>query len=264
MHVRHARIGGLLVLAVAAVAAMTVVLGGCNGGMSGEVAVMDPLAAGSQADLQRETEVEMVEQMARSRGRYVEYLRLLEEFYSRQGNHMKARWAGEELRQYQSGPHPEYLVVAETAGPDLRAGESIPAADVLYEEGQKLQREGSGLLGDKKKLRLAIEKYNEVIQGYPRSDKIDDAAYQVGLIYHRQLSNYELALLYYQRVWQWDNQTPYPVRFQVAQIYDEELHDGVQGLHYYRMSLQTEGQHKEKMQIARRRVEVLGKEISPQ
>jgi tetratricopeptide (TPR) repeat protein len=231
-----------------------------------QVILMDPLAVAQGADLQRNTEVQLVEQMARYRGSYQQHLELLAEFYDKQGNHIKAVWARQELEQLQLGPQREYLVIAEVAGPDLQADRSVVEADMLYQEGMALMRQGRGGLGnlfvDKKKMYLSIDKFNELITNYPDSDKIDDAAFQIGEIYRHYLKDYSRAMLYYQRVWQWDAQTPLPARFGVAKIYDEYLHNRVKAIEYYEKAINLEAGYPQNVVYATNRIEELNAELS--
>lgn len=228
-----------------------------------EPELTDPLAVVG-ADMERSTEVELVEQMARYRQRYGAQLELLEQFYDRQGNHLKASWARDERDHLRTSPQREYLVIAEVAGPDLRAAESIPAADGLYEQGMgqyKDARKGLGsLFFNKKKIIEAKETFNQLITNYPNSDKIDDAAFQIGEIYRHHLKDYPRAMLYYQRVWQWDPQTPLPARFAVARLYDDYLHDGPKAIQYYQQAINLESGYPDNMNYANRRI----KELSSQ
>ena len=226
----------------------------------------DPLQVAPGADLERSTEVQLVEQMATYRAKYKQHLDLLVQFYDRQGNHLKADWASQELTNLQLGPERAYLVVAEIAGPDLRATTSILEADLIYQEALALMKEGRSGLGkmfsDKKKLYQAMDKFNELITDYPASDKIDDAAFQIGEVYNHYLKDYTTALLYYQRVWQWDPQTTLPVRFWVARIYDEHLHDRVKAIEYYEMAINLESSYPRNLVHAQNRIELLSKETA--
>ena len=101
---------------------------------------------------------------------------------------------------------------------------SIEDADILYNEGVRLYRQAGGFLiiTNEAKLRQSLGVFNQVIQQYPSSDKIDDAAYRAALIYEH-LKNYELAAVYYQRTFQWNETTPYPARFRAAKVMDQKL-----------------------------------------
>ena len=227
----------------------------------------DPLAVSAGADLQRSAEVQLVEQTVLHRKNYQKYLELMHQFYDRQGNHRKATWARNELKHLQLGPKHDYLITAEIAGPDLKASTAILDADLHYAEATRLMEAGRGRLGklqffrNKEKLYLAIDKFNEVISRYPTSDKIDDAAYQIGQIYQHHLEDPTIALLYYQRVWQWDPQSPLPVRFAVARIYDEDLHDRVTALRYYQDVINLESGYVDNVVHATNRIEQISMEL---
>ncbi len=242
-----------------------VLLAGCVRTPDSNIAVSDPLVVSGGADMQRTTEVQLVEQMGRYRISYQKQLELMVEFYESQGNALKASWARQELAHLKAGPQRPFLVIAEIAGPELRAANAIADADLLYNQGLQLMREGRGGLGmlgvNKKTLYQAIDKFNELITNYPSSDKIDDAAFQIAEINHHYLSDYPTALLYYQRVWQWDPQTPLPPRFQAARIYDEQYHDRNQAINYYRLAINLESNYPDNVETAKNRIEVLSTEL---
>lgn len=251
---------------VALVALGLMVLTGCGNSMhKGHVAPPDPLANAQGADLQRNTEVQLVEQMSRYRLNYRQHLELMHEFYDRQGNQLKADWVDQELDHLQAGPQRPYLVVAELAGADLRATTAIPEADVTYAEALALLKEGSpklfNLWPDEKKLYLAIDKFNELITTHPTSDKIDDAAFHIGDINRRYLKDYNAALVYYQRTWQWDPQTTLPVRYATALIYDEHIHDLIKAMHYYEQAVNLESNYADNVLKAQKRIEAISNEL---
>jgi tetratricopeptide (TPR) repeat protein len=221
----------------------------------------DPLQIAPNADMERGTEVQLVEQMATYRTRYRQHLDLLIQFYDRQGNQLKTGWATEELANIQQGPQRAYLVVAEIAGSDLKSTDLVLEADLLYQEGLDLFKHGRGNLGkmftDKKKLYQARDKFNQLITDYPTSNKIDDAAFQIGEIHNHYLKDYTTALLYYQRVWQWDPQTTLPVRFWVAKIYDEQLHDRAKAIEFYKKAIKLETSYPNNLTAAKNRIKQL-------
>jgi len=250
-------------------AALAAAILGCQSSLRPSVkpaGLVDPLVRAGGDDLQRSTEVQLVEQMAQYRSSYQERLQLLKQYYDRQGNQLKASWAQEELENLQLGPQRSYLVVAEVAGPDLRASRAIVQADVLYQEGINSVKQGRGSLGrflmNKKKLYLAIDKFNELITNYPDSDKIDDAAFQIAEVLRFYLNDYRTALLYYQRVWQWDPQTTLPARFWVARIYDEQFHHRIKALQYYELAISLEADYPANVVHAQNRIDQINRELT--
>jgi tetratricopeptide (TPR) repeat protein len=88
-------------------------------------------------------------------------------------------------------------------------------------------------------MQLALNKCNDLIQEYPTSDKIDDAAYLAGEI-HEYFGDYSIALLYYKRAVQWNANTPHPACYRAARILDYKLTDRGQALQLYREALDKE------------------------
>jgi tetratricopeptide (TPR) repeat protein len=121
-----------------------------------------------------------------------------------------------------------------------------------------LYRQAGGLLVvfNDAKLRQALGVFNEVIQKYPSSDKIDDAAYHAGLIYEH-LKDYELAAVYFQRTFQWNEATPYPARFRAAQVMDQKLRMRKEALALYKLAVEKESRYVENTEYAQIRIKAL-------
>lgn len=187
-------------------------------------------------------EIDLVEQMATHRRSYRRSLELLVTHYNVVGNNRKLRWAQEELRALDRMPQYRYIIDAQVMPADLQATTRIPAADELYLDAVETQRQAEpiGILKDEELLRVALSKYNSLIRQYPSSDKIDDAAYRVAQIYE-YFKDYEIALLYYQRAYQWDPDTPYPARFRAASVLDRRLRRRNEALELYQEAVLKEG-----------------------
>ena len=189
-------------------------------------------------------ETDIVEQLAINRRAYHQGLELLIRYYTQTGNNMKFNWANEELTALDLIPQYKYIIVAETLDSNLRASTSIPEADDLFKNALRLEEEARVLLigTNNDKLREALNTYDRLIRNYPTSDKIDDAAFNAGVIYER-FQDYSIALLYFQRAYQWDPETPHPARFRSARILDKRLHRNAEALELYREALRTEGKY---------------------
>lgn len=203
-------------------------------------------------------ESDIVEQVVANRLAYQQGLEMLEEKYCETGDKMKLEWAQKELRALNSMPQYNYIVEAGLAGAELKATDSIGAADALYQEALSMEQQAKGLviLRDDNLLRRVLDKYNQVIRKYPTSDKIDDAAYRAGSI-HEEFKDYTVAILYYQRTYQWDAATPYPAVFNRAYILDRKLHRMAEALDGYRDAVNTEGLHRSYKDFAQMRIEEL-------
>jgi hypothetical protein len=70
---------------------------------------------------------------------------------------------------------------------------------------------------------------------YPQSDKIGDAAYQLGDIYEsKAYKQYRRAALYFERCFQWNPTTQFDARMRAARIYDRQLMDRNRSVEIYR------------------------------
>lgn len=212
-------------------------------------------------------ETDVVEQVVTNRQAYRQSLDLLVQHYSKAGNNMKMLWAQKELAALDTMPKYRYIIEAEVAGPDLKAKNSIPEADKLFEEALQLEKAAGWVpivktfIRDENLLRLALDKYNLLISRHPSSDKIDDAAFKAGEIYN-YFKDYTIALLYYQRAFQWDPKTIYPARFKAAFILDKRLHRRAEALQLYQQAIEKEAIHHDLRDFAEKRIKELseGKE----
>ncbi len=242
------------------------VLVGCNNVDSGRAQLVtsgtgQPPAAIVKAAIGSETE--LIEQVASNREAYRQGLVSLIDYYGRTGNNLKLEWARKELAALETMPRYNYVIEATVAGPDLKASATIAEADELYTKASELQGEAERLVivKDDGLLRLALNKYNQLIRRYPTSDKIDDAAFKAAGIYE-YFKDYTIALLYYQRAFQWDAATPYPARFKAADILDGRMHRRAEALELYLQALETEGKnpkYRDLREYAQMRVETLSK-----
>ncbi len=247
-----------------------VVLAGCRGIDTGRAQILPAQASsvpGPTIDISRSNEVDLAEQMAVNRQAYQRGLELLVQHYTKTGNNMKLTWAEKELDAFNSIPKYDYVVEATVAGPGLRASRSIPEADYLYNDAVRLEEQAGQFLVIKNAnlLRVALDKYNQLISKFPTSDKIDDAAFRAAGIYEH-FKDYTIAVLYYQRAYQWDPETIYPARFKAAFVLDQHLHRRAEALQLYNEALARItriDQHREWREYAEKRVKVLTGEIKP-
>jgi len=208
------------------------------------------------------TEAQLVEEVAVSRQSYKQGLEKLVDYYVKSGNNMKLNWAKEELNALNTSPQYRFVIQAEVAGPDLQATASIPGADVLYRDAMAYYTDGRPVVGfvNEGKLRLALERFNQLIAEYPTSDKIDDAAYAAGEIYE-YFKDYTIAAMYYTRAFQWDDNTPHPARFKAAYMYDKHLANREKALELYKDYLARGPRHQGYKQHAETRVAQIMKEM---
>ncbi|MCH8242988.1 MAG: hypothetical protein IH897_10315 [Planctomycetes bacterium] len=212
----------------------------------------------SVADVQ---EVDLVEQLVMHRLAYRRTLASLCAYYDRHGYAHKERWASYELDGLKSVNMFRYLMDAEIPSEQLRPQASIPDADALYEKGLALMIQGGHgvpVLYRQDKMVQAAKVFRSMIEAYPQSDKIDDAAFMCGEIHKEYLPGQErIAVRWYERAWTWDPQTPHAARFQAAVVYDYRLHDRDRALELYQAVLKDEVGDRSNVRFATRRIHEL-------
>ena len=205
-------------------------------------------------------EIDLVEQLTSHREAYRRSLLALEQYYDTTGNHQKTVWAQQERKALDQIPMYRYIAVADVFPATLKATESIPAADQLFAEAEQTRRQAGTMVPDLLKnedvLRKALGKYADMIRQYPTSDKIDDAAFRMADI-HEVFNDFQLALQYYQRAYQWDPATPYPARFKAANILDRKLYRRAEALELYQEAIVKEAQFGDWRRRAEQRIKDL-------
>ena len=140
----------------------------------------------------------------------------------------------------------------------LRAKNSIAEAELRYIEASNIEKKSRKLffIVDDDMRRTALDKYNQLIKTHPSSDRIDDAAYRAAGIFEH-FKDYTLAVLYYQRAYQWDPETIHPARFKAAYLLDSQLSRRAESLEIYKESLEKDTLSVERKEIVERRIREL-------
>ena len=243
---------------------------GCHNVDSGRAQIMAPstgTVSSPLMDVSKTGEADLVEKMGQSRQEYRRGLEALIQFYTKAGNNMKLTWAREELSALDGMPKYNYIIEATMAGPELKPTKAVPDADYLYNDAVRLEEQAGKyvVVKDDNLLRMALDKYNQLISKYPSSDKIDDAAFHAAGIYEH-FKDYSIAVIYYQRTYQWDPDTTYPARYRAAYILDNYLHRRAEALVEYQEALKEvtkTGQHPQWESYAKDRADALIGEIKP-
>ena len=247
-------------------------LAGCNNVDTGRAQILPPqsgMVAGPAVDITKSSEADLAEKLSVSRQAYRRGLEVMIQHYTQAGNNMKLTWAEKELDALNAIPQYDYVVEATAAGPNLKATKSIPEADYLYNDAFRIEEQAGQFLviKDDNLLRVALDKYNQLISKYPSSDKIEDAAFRAAGIYEH-FKDYTIAVLYYQRTYQWDPETLYPAKYKAAFILDRHLHRRAEALQLYQEALQgitRSGQHPQWQQYAEERSkELIGEVKQPE
>jgi tetratricopeptide (TPR) repeat protein len=239
------------------------VLASCYTADSGEAQIIpktekQSLKPEMEIKAQTPAEIDIIEEVATSRQEYRRALKSLADHYAKTGNAMKLAWAEKELKALDDLEQYNYIVEASVAGPNLKASTSIELADYMYYDALRLEKKAKRFIifTDDDLLRVALGKYNELIKRHPSSDKIDDAAFRAAGIYEH-FKDYTIALLYYQRTYQWDPQTLCPAEFKAAYILDQRLSRRAEALGLYQKAIKKGGLNKDEREFVEERIEAL-------
>lgn len=251
MLAQRTKVASTLVLSLVALA-----LTGCNiDPLRGERQVRGPEmnkpspklqqpAGGRDIAVVKPGEVDLVEDAIGKRQAYHAALSDLQNYYGEHGYATKQSWAKYELQSVRSVRQFRYLIDAEIASDALTATETIAEADALYEKGlARMRKGGHGIPGvySRRTMLRSADIFRDLIERFPTSDKIDDAAFALGELHKEYLPDQDvLAVKWYERAWTWDPNTPHPARFQAASVYDYRLHDRDRALELYQSVLNDE------------------------
>jgi TolA-binding protein len=170
------------------------------------------------------SDVPLVKNLLECRSKYQETLEQLRLFYLSAGDVEKARWAEEELRQYHRISKQSYRLEMEPLE-GLQPKQNIPEANQLYMQalGYKDKGWSTDYIDNQRRAELLLQ---QLLTNYSDSDKIADAAYQLGDIYEsRAYKQYRRAAYYYERAFKWNPTTHNEARLRAARLYDRQMVD---------------------------------------
>ncbi len=207
-------------------------------------------------------ELDIVEELVLHRKQYAQLLRALVIYYNEHGMADKAMWARSELADLQRVKPYDYIADASTPVETLRPKDSIPEANQLFAEGLELMKEGGHgvpIFYNEATMKKALAKFKELVEKYPTSDKIAQAAFYIGEIhkeYFEERDN-DVALQWYKRAIDWDPNVQLPARFQMAVLWDYRLHNREKALYWYQEAIDKEPFNSSNVSYAKARIREL-------
>lgn len=171
------------------------------------------------------SDIPLIERLLAARKEYQLTLESLRKHYIQTGDIERARWAEDELVQYHRITKQVYNLNLDVPPPTLKADQNLPEANKLYREALKYKDKGWGndYVDNQRRAELLLQK---LLTEYPQSNKISDAAYQLGDLYEskafRQLHR---AAAYYERCFQWNKNTQFDARIRAARLYERQLNN---------------------------------------
>ena len=180
-------------------------------------------------------EKDMVETVVKTRAEYEKSLKTLKQFYLDQANAEKLEKASTELKDLHT-VRKYYYRQWEDIIPDRIPSKLIPAAAALYGKAEALRKSVSPF-GRERRLRQAAVFYRRIIEKYPTSILVDDAAFQLGDIYESiHFREYKRAIRFYERCFRWNPDTPFPARYRAAYLCDHKLGEYEAAAEFYRLA----------------------------
>jgi tetratricopeptide (TPR) repeat protein len=182
-----------------------------------------------------QSDIEKVERVLAARRNYQIALEELRSYYLSTGDLERAKWAEDELIQFHRILKQAYRLDLDVPPPILKAEQNIPEANDLYRRGMIYKNKGwtgTDYLDNQRRAEILFQ---QILTNYPQSDKIDDAAYQLGEIYEsRAYKQYRRAALYYERCFQWNPNTQFDARIRAARLYDKYLQERSHAMDLYK------------------------------
>ncbi len=172
------------------------------------------------------SDIELAERVLNARREYALALEQLRNHYISTGDDEKKRWAEEELRQFHRINKQAYVLDLDVPPPTLKATKNIPEANTLYTEAVKYKNKtafGNDSIDNQRRSELLLQ---QLLTSYPESDKIGDAAYQLGDLYEgKAYQQPRRAAAYFERCFQWHQNTHFDARIRAARLYDKTPQD---------------------------------------
>ena len=199
----------------------------------------------------------LVERLLAARREYQETLETLRGHYIAIGDLERARFAEEELLQFHRISRYAYSLTHDIPPQSLQALHNIPEANNLYR--QALTYKDKGVWGNDyvDNQRRAELLFQQILTKHPQSDKISDAAYQLGDIYESKAYKQNArAAQYFERCFQWNTKTQLDARMRAARLY-EKLNERARAKELYQEIVTHEVDPK-RLEEAQRRLADLG------
>lgn len=192
-------------------------------------------------------DLQLVEHVLQARKEYQASLETLREYYGRQGDNERKAWVEEELLSFHRISKRAYRLDLDVPPPTLKGTHNVNEANELFRRAMAYKENRAWGLTNQSgdNLRRAEILFQQLLTNYPQSDKIDDAAYQLGEIYENTVfKQHRRAAAYYERCFQWNPDTDTDARLRAARLYDKSLQDRAHAIQLYREVLKHDGNQK--------------------
>lgn len=200
-----------------------------------------------------------MERILAARRDYQGTLEQLRQHYIKVGDIERSRWVEDELREFHRINKKAYSLELDVPPPTLQAAQNIPDANELYRRamGYKDKGYGNDYTDNQRRAEILLQ---QLLTQYPQSDKIGEAAYQLGDLYEsRAFKQYRRSAHYFERSFQWHPQTQNDARLRAARLYDKQLLEKQKAIELYRAVTEHDSDQKRVDEAKRRLSELSGK-----
>jgi TolA-binding protein len=180
------------------------------------------------------SDIDLVEKVLAARREYQLSLEQLRAHYVNTNDTERAKWAEEELRQFHRLSKQAYRLELDVPPPTLHANYNIPEANELYRRAMTYKDKGWGTdyIDNQRRAEILLQ---QLLTNHPQSDKIGDAAFQLGDLYEsKAYKQYRRAAQYFERCFQWNPNTHMDARLRAARLYDRQLTEKGRAMELYK------------------------------
>ncbi len=186
------------------------------------------------------SDVELVERLLAARREYQTAMETLRAHYISVNDLEKARWAEEELIQFHRVSKQPFRLDLDVPPPNLQALHNYPEANEIFRRAMQYKDHGWGTdyIDNQRRAELLFQ---QLLSNFPQSDKISDAAYELGDVYEsRAYKQYSRAASYFERCFQWNPKTNFDARMRAARLYERNLNERARAMEIYQEIIQHE------------------------
>jgi tetratricopeptide (TPR) repeat protein len=202
------------------------------------------------------SDVQLVERVIACRKEYQQALEALKAYYASIHDVKRGKWAEDELVQFNRIVKEPFRMDLDAPPPKLQPMYAVAEANELYRRALTFKDKGWGMdyTDNQHRAEMLLQK---LLTEHPQSDKIADAAYMLGDIYEgRAFNQPHRAVIYFERVFQWQPSTATDARLRAARLYDRKLGERSRAVELYREVLAKETDTRRRQEAERRLMEL--------
>jgi tetratricopeptide (TPR) repeat protein len=205
------------------------------------------------------SDVQLVERVIAARQELQHSLEALRSYYIASKDLKRAQWAQDELIAFHRIVKEPFNLSLDVPPAKLQPLYPSTEANELYRRGMEYKSArgwGNDYVDNQHRAEIVLQ---ELLRKHPQSDKIADTAYALGEIYEGNVFKQpHRAVVYYERVFQWQPGTQTDARLRAAKLYDHTLGERTKAMELYKDLLNRETDQRRTQEAQRRLMELSG------